>query len=57
MAKLKNISEHQDPIVKIMSLTIQSDRSYQLYVLGEKASFVDMNLSGIINERNLEIVS
>jgi hypothetical protein len=46
-----------DPIVKIMTLVIQEDRSFHLYVLDKKVPLAEVKLPKVVHDRNLKTVA
>ena len=56
-AHLTNPTEDQDPLVKIMSLIIQKDRTYEIFVLGRRVNLSQLGLPKIATDRDLIIIS
>ena len=54
---LKNSSSEKDSLVKVMTLVITQDRTYQLYALGRQTDLTDVPLPSVLTSRNLKIIS
>ena len=57
MVMLKEVSDVRDPLVKTTTLTIYKDRTYEVFVLGRRATVEDLGLPQTLNSRNLKTLS